>query len=64
MNGLEQTNPSSGLVGTIQISTTERLQNEEVQLKKRLADVEEALKILKANPDIERLLTIIGGRIY
>jgi len=50
--------------GLNQISTVERLKNERKQLEKRLADLVEAEQILADNPQIERLLTIIGGRIY
>ena len=37
----------------------ERLQIEKKRLTHRLTEVEEALKLLEKNPDIERLLTIL-----
>jgi len=48
----------------MQISTVERLRDEHKRLLKRVADLEEAQKILADNPQIERLLTIISGQIY
>ena len=65
MNGGDlqgQFNPST--TGLQQISTVENLKNEGERLAKRVSDIDEALKILADNPQIERLLTIIGGRIY
>ena len=50
--------------GIAQVSTVERMKTERKQIEKRLADLLEAEQILADNPQIERLLTIIGGRIY
>jgi len=63
MNG-DPNSPQTALGVISQISTVERLKVERQQIEKRLADLVEAEQILADNPQIERLLTIIGGRIY
>lgn len=39
---------------------TDRLENEKQILEARLAEVNEAIAALKANPEIERVLNLVG----
>lgn len=44
----------------VRSSVTETLERERQQLVQRLADVDEALGVLKANPDVQKVIDVVS----
>ena len=47
----------------IQNTVTDRLQNQKRQLESKLADVNAALAALEANPEVCKVLTLVGKAV-